>query len=208
MLERKQSRLGGTAILMLVMSHCVLPNEELDPAAMPNQAPLVDIDSALPGGSVIAVDVDCPSISLQVLVDDLDDFDLRLRWVVRDVDATRFSFDTVAPGTPGTPRRAENTFTLSADEFDDIREQIDNPVGSRTAFITLYVTDSPSWSIANPNIPGQGQKTTPGSDPSRDYPADFNLGAIPTPDETGGIIYSVTTYSWSFEFNDRGLPCP
>ncbi len=209
-LKPSRSALQMLIMLMsLAVTHCVLPNEPLDEPTSFNQPPLIDFASVAPSAAVSRVGLNCASFSIQAEATDPDNATLLFRWVVRDEDDTRHAFDQVSNGAPNTARQAFRRFVLSVDFADQV-EVVDNvgdaPVGSRTAVVTLYATDAPSWAIETPDLRGQGQKTGPGDDDSKDYPVDFNLGQIPSFEETGERN-SVTSFSWAFEFTQVEPTC-
>ncbi len=197
---------NATVLTMITITACVLPADELTDGSVRNFAPRLDLDTAEPAAAVSPVDIDdCDVIPVQILARDPDDSTLLLRWVVRDEDDTRFLTDSIETDVPDSVQRLANTIPVSATEFQSQRDAVGGPAGNRTAVVTVYLTDAPEWAISNPNIPNQGQRVpdTPGP-----YPAGFNLGAIASSEENGGFVFSVVSYSWAFEFNDRGLPCP
>ena len=193
----------------LAFTQCVLPNEPLDEGPAINQAPVIDFESVDPAEPVTRVGIACGGFQVQANAIDPDSEGMLFRWVVRDEDDTRFKDDSVTDDAPNTLRNAQTRFFLNPDFMDQL-EVIDETgeaaIGNRTAMVTLYATDAPSWAIVNPSEEGQGQKTGPGDDKFRDYPADFNLGRIPSFEETGERN-SVTSYSWVFEFTPQETPC-
>ena len=200
MLTRWIDRMRTAAMLTLITSSaCVLPADPLDRSATPSFAPRLNLDSASPSAAVSPVDVDdCSAISVEILGSDPDDVNLLVRWVVRDEDETRWLTDNIAR------ERIQRTVPVGATAFARQREAIRNEAGNRAATITVYVTDAPTWQIENPDVgPGLLDPNVSGV-----YPPGFNLGAIPDTSATSGRVFSVVSHSWTFEFNDRGLPCP
>lgn len=180
----------------LALCGCILPNEPADTMGGPNEAPVLVAGSMEPSAPVSRVNVNCAFFRVTAAALDFDDASLRFRWVVRDADDTRQATeaDRLTSGDPGTPRFATANIFVPIDFVDQVT-QIGEPEGNRTAMLTLYVTDAPQWAIEDTTLPGQGQKTG-----ETDFPDDFDLGAIPAPDEFGGQRFSVITHSWSFEF--------
>ncbi|MEL7368326.1 MAG: hypothetical protein AAFN74_05395, partial [Myxococcota bacterium] len=127
---------------LIASSGCILPNDPLTLPTEESQPPRIELDSVSPKAAVTSIDVTqqaCPPFFLAAWIRDPDSSRLLLRWVIRDVDDTRYSPSSAETinGSENTRQRVSKRIVIGED-FPDQFRQVDNPSGNHTATVTLY----------------------------------------------------------------------